>query len=522
MKPDTPIRSIFDNSSDLDIVIKDGEIKSIHGVVEYCNIQTRISIDQKDTGPLYRGTISLIDPTTGRNLVSERRRRERREAGRPIDDRYCYASNEIKCSSSETKKLAEAIQNHVTSLIIENQEQLHNALRTALPPDAITPFLAAELYRKDYLTRAYPDSAMENNNRRAATILKHCTAMPNRPMKDFSPKEMDRFVRTKKLSDDDCRLLSEFWRHCIRTGICTGDLPFTYSPHRRRTSYSSQNRKATTAKTLTPEEIAKAFKFITHETTPIGLHCGFALVASGFEPKDALQKTWEDITFHRSADRAWIRHDRPELAGSIHDFSRPLAPESARFLRKVRDYLHKNYGDDYLAWPIVFDELPPKTEVNTKTLTGAIRNLLIRAGVPNKMFDSGKYSRESVAVKLLHNTYEQQLRFVCGLNFDDDTREYLLGNSLRSSTFASYVSHTDPVAQEYLHTALQPMSVPSRYAAPRLPQSSPGRTIQAYSPDMTNQRVHVTAHIRLRPGENMTIRCPHGVTGTVCAKAANS
>ena len=518
MKPDTPIRSVFDDGTGLDIAVKAGEILAIHGLAEYNSITARLSIERKDTGALYRGTISIINPATGRVLVSEVKRRARTEAGKPTDDRYCYASEEVKCNSNDPKFLADSIKQHITSLIEENLEQLKGALRVALPPDVITPFLAAQLYVEDFLSRNYPDSPPENNHRRAATIRKYCGLMANLPMRDFTAKDIDRFVRQHKISDDHYRLLSGFWSHSLRTKVYSGELPFTTENHRKRISYDTQNRKASIAETLTSEQLSKAFELINHEDIPKGIHCGFALIASGFTPEDALEKTWRDIAFRRATDRAWVNHQRPELAGSMHDFSRPMAPESARFLRKVRNYLRANYGDAYLDWPIVFDGLPPNNKAfDTKTLTSAIRNLLIRAGVPNDMFDSGKYTRESVAVALLHNTYEHHLRFVCGLNSDDDTREYLLGHKLRSSTFTAYVCHTDSTAQEHLHTALQPMAAPRKYIAPKSPQPSPGRAINAFFPDMTNQRVHVTARIKLGPRESLSIQCPHGVIGTVRA-----
>ena len=515
MKPDTPIRAVFDDGTGLDIVVKAGEIQSIHGLVEFNSITARLSIERKDTGTLYRGTVSLINPATGRVLVSEMRRRARTEAGKPTDDRYCYASEEIKCNNNDPKVLAEAIKQHVTNLISENLEQLKSALRVALPPDVITPFLAVQLYVEDFLSRNYPDSPAENNHRRAATIRKYCALMANLPMRDFTAKDIDRFVRQHKISDDHYRLLSGFWSYCLRTKVCTGDLPFSSETHRKRVSYETQNRKASTAETLTSEQLSKAFELINHEDIPKGIHCGFALIASGFTPEDAIQKSWRDITFRRTADRALVNHQRPELAGSMHDFSRPLAPESARFLRKVRNYLRDTYGDTHLEWPIVFDALPPEKSVDTKTLTGSIRNLLVRAGVPDKMFASAKYARESVAVALLYNTYEHHLRFACGLNFDDDTREFLLGHKLRSSTYTAYVSHIDSTAQDHLHTALQPMAFPRKYVAPKPPQPSPGRAIHTFAPEMTNQRVHVTARIKLRPSETLSIKCLHGVTGTV-------
>lgn len=328
MKPDTPIRAVFDNGTGLDIAVKAGEIQSIHGLAEYNSIPARVSIARKDFGSLYRGTVSLINPATGRVLVSEMRRRARTKAGKPTDDRYCYASEEIKCNNNDPKVLAEAIKQHVTNLISENLEQLKSALRVALPPDVITPFLASQLYAEDYLIRNYPDSPAENNHRRAATIRKYCALIANLPMRDFTAKDIDRFVRLNKVSDDHYRLLASFWSYCLRTKICSGELPFTTETHRKRVSYETQNRKASTAETLTSEQLSKAYELINREDVPKGIHCGFAMVASGFTPEDALEKTWRDIAFRRATDRAWVNHHRPELSGSMHNFSRPISPES--------------------------------------------------------------------------------------------------------------------------------------------------------------------------------------------------
>ena len=130
--------------------------------------------------------------------------------------------------------------------------------------------------------------------------------------------------------------------------------------------------------------------------------------------------------------------------------------------------------------------------------------------------------KSSVSGRILHNTYVSNLVHRCGLASDIGTVKFLCGESLTDSvTDDHYTSFTSPSAVERIHTALRAIAPLEELTCPAVPVQEDGIEVQVISPEHTRQRVGVVGEIILKHGEEIEIICPHGVSGSVSARAVD-
>ena len=144
-------------------------------------------------------------------------------------------------------------------------------------------------------------------------------------------------------------------------------------------------------------------------------------------------------------------------------------------------------------------------------------NLLVRAGYTDPLWKTGRPSKrdEPIPVRLLQTNYQRMLNSRCGLSDDPDTASFLSGLQFQSSTYTNYESHTSPEAQYRLYTILQPLSVEHKLRKPKELRNTKDGQIYTAGPGTNHEVAQVFGRIQLPPGESITIRCPHGVTGSI-------
>ena len=102
-----------------------------------------------------------------------------------------------------------------------------------------------------------------------------------------------------------------------------------------------------------------------------------------------------------------------------------------------------------------------------------------------------------------------------GLKDDADTYHFLAGLVYRSSTYTNYESHTSPEAQYRLYTILQSLNVekPIRQITER--HCTEDKLVYRAVPKTNHEATQVLGTIVLRPGEEIRVRVPHGITGRI-------
>lgn len=241
-----------------------------------------------------------------------------------------------------------------------------------------------------------------------------------------------------------------------------------------------------------------------------------ALLASGFPLRDLRLLSWSDIQFMQEEDYA-VAHLKKDYRGiSKHDYTRPLIPDVALYLRKVYKYLCKEYGKDAVSKMKIIPD-----DMENSFIANEVRNVLVRAGYCGTFTTPGRPrdGEEPIPNRILQTNYQSMLISKAGLGDDPDTFSFLSGLNYKSSTFINYESHTSPDAMKRLYTILQPVSTEKRSKKKSGMMSAGEKVIYTFVPETNHEVVGVKGVITCPPGAQVKIRVSHGVTGVIsCIK----
>ena len=146
------------------------------------------------------------------------------------------------------------------------------------------------------------------------------------------------------------------------------------------------------------------------------------------------------------------------------------------------------------------------------------KEALLKAGLDGQILTDAKLGRfDAVPPRLLQKTYEYLLVMKCGLNSEEGTYKFLLGQSISGDTTSTnYVSFTSPAGQRRLYNILKLLQ-PKRKLEGELLQEKHQTIQDCYiaSPDSTDECVGMVVDVILQPGETIQFHCPLGVEGTI-------
>ena len=505
----------FNDISELDIVEDEAGILSLTGRAVFRDVEFSVSIkrpkslqDTSTAAPLLRGTVSLRDPRTGNVLESETKKRS---GGK---EHSAKATKDVKQRTLDAKALAAAVEKAVSELYAENSDQLGIYGREAIPPGMITPMDAARLYVDKYIRDRYPDGAEEGRKRRAASIRSTAALLPNTPMINFTPVNVEKVIRKHDLSKQRVTDLRLFWEYCLSESICGGSLPFADKPMGRmvRKDYSSLNRAAGSVTALSFDVWCRMLDTL-YARPKSAVGCGILLLMSGFSPDFITGLTWSELNITDST--VFVRYYRDELAGSKHVFSRDLFADAAGY---IGDYYRalsaEREGEELGTQPVLWSETQKRKLTKKKLTDEAVQLMTVAKASSDDITNIAAY-KKALSPSLLTDTYAALLKTRCGLRWDEDSLYFLTGRVLPSSTFSSYESHTDPAARERFRQLMAPLSRPQKIARTVTTASEDSFTLVRYRPGSTDERVTVTGTVTLAPGETLSIRSRYGMEGHV-------
>lgn len=222
-----------------------------------------------------------------------------------------------------------------------------------------------------------------------------------------------------------------------------------------------------------------------------------------------------------------IKHSRPNLVGATHDFTAPIFPAGALLLRKRYLSLVEKYDEETLKkMPIVSQRSNPKKAMTPDALVAHTTMRLHSIGLSYASLQAlGKNTPEKIAVSklLLHNTFLNNIYYRCALESEEGTAKFLCGESLSSNTTDdNYTCFSDEEAGERLHNTMSVLTPEQAIDADDSPKVLlDGRVQYTYAPETTRQRVGHVGVYKLQPGEEIVVKCPHGVKGSVTTRAYN-
>lgn len=510
----------FDDIEELQITQDKFGIVLIKGAAYRDNVGYKISIkrtadtwveehERKKRKPLYTGTISILDPASSHVMLSNAKKERKNENGKAFKNKDIYASIKFECDSADEGKIACILTRQIDTLFDGNKGQLKDAAKKMMLPDHLTPQSAAGQYSNEFLRLYYSESSSENNEERQNKIAKTLSVLPCVPICKLKAREVSAFFDDNNVTTANRELCSHFFDFLIATEKCAGKNPIITSDS-KETSTNAILRAAFSQQGLGSAVFTKMFELINNRIS--SLYCVIVLLASGFPLQDIRNLKWKDLDFVKGFRDFVIAHiQRDYTAISKHDFSRPVIPDAALYLRKVYSSFVKERGRDKVNEEWIL----PRNMTNADIAEG-VNNLLVRAGFSGQTVAKGRPSKsEAIPITILRTNYQHMLNTVAGLKDDPDTFSFLCGVLLKSSTYTSYESHTTPEAQFRLYTILKSISVEKKLKEKSGVEKGKDGWLYKAVPRTNHEVARVTGTIRLRPEERIIIRVPHGVTGVV-------
>ena len=522
------IMEVFDDGSELLIESDEDGLLRIkgHAILSDCHLNVSLqrrseedltSADAKPlkVKPLYSGTVSMISPEDGKVLLSEAKRRSKEAKGKAYLNKDIYASNHIRCNSTNIDTIAGKLRLEADKLLLANKEQYMQMSLKFMSPDKLTPHIAMNMYVNDFINLVYGSSPPERNDKRKRDIKRVFSMLPNKPMHIIKQREIKAIIEQHHIVAEVVNLGYLFWDYLIQYKKCRGKNPF---PDRstREASLETKNKRAFNTQEFSDDIFEKMITLINRSLNSI--YCVLVLMLSGFTWEDILPLTWGDIEFVKKYTDFSIIHIRKDrIAVSKHDFSRPAIPDAALYLKRVYDKLCREHGEETVkGWHIASDEQDRSKKLDRESISEKANNMLVLAGFQESLSLYGRPgSREPIPLTLLRTNYERKLKSKCGLSDDPDTYHFLAGLMYKSSTFVNYESHTSPEAQYRLYTILKPFSVKKAITKPKELKKKNGSQIFTAAPKNNHEVTRVIGKIHVKHGDRIVIRCAHGVWGRI-------
>lgn len=401
--------------------------------------------------PYIRGTISVIDPKTGRvkklagsalreyKKGRENRGHEKESAKTPTMSTSIHIQN--------LDAIEDRIKDSVSKLYASHAIDLLDSVKQcAYANDIEFPLLIA-LYEHDFLSNCRLSKSTHDSYRRRlnrlATLL---------PISVSSMTEQDIKRASKELGNQ--------WAEVAMTASKFLDFvymkkksPSPINPFSNSVSTTSSRGGSTNLplESLSTDDEAILNQKIVEMADP-GPHLGIILIKDGgHSTKDVCAFTWSAIQWSaESTDEAWVLHRRDDIAGATHIYTAPLFPYAGKlFISRYQKLLDMGYTPQRLAkMPVISQRDNPEKGLSTADLTTLCRHELSLCH-PNA--DKG-VTITGRSVSVLQNTYARKLRDICKL--DDGAIQFMLHRVLNSVQSSYYRAFIDGSAREFLVTAL--------------------------------------------------------------------
>lgn len=469
----------------------------------------KFTLNKQTNGPYnYRGTVSAVGKS---GKVLTRKKKENRD-GMIVKSRIPIQSS-ISINGTDIDDIKNIVGEKIIKLHKNNAGAIVDASDAGVTADTITPAEAAEKYARNFSARKHPNASEESQRKIAKKVMNICSELPHIPMIRFTKESIEKELKNLGMGTDARKLLCEFWDYCLESQYCEMRNPVT-PPPKKKQSDKARQKKAMKSEELGIDQTDRFFELL--ERNPSGGNCGIALIASGFNAREATGFRWKDIVFKRENDFAIVKYFFPERMGLTHNFSRPLLPQAAEILRARFSALYKEKGQIVMDYPVVSLTAPAKAMKSAQLIQEATR-VLREAEISNHTLSAIRREDRTTAAatKLLHNTYKRIIHERCNLVGDSGTALFLLGQSFGTDTTSDgYTAFTCDDASRRMYHILRSVRPVERHRKNLSESVENGihsaKCIAASSREYTV----VNMTVRLKPGEYIDINCLHGVEGT--------
>ncbi len=500
---------------------KDGTLAKVTGRYVLQSAIFEFSANRQKSGryPI-RGKVRAISGTGStlkkRGIVKKEILNKLPESQRSDSSRRLNVETDFYCTLETEAEIKRCVAKAAERLYLENAELIQTQVAQCARPDTISPNTAAQLKATACVSLKHNRASEKEREKYVKRIRNCCAKLPAKPMSDYSKGEINRWCTELNIGDNEKKELRVFWQYCIEHGVCAGKNPVE-APVKRRATGAANKAKAMRVVELEAYMVEKLYKLLNTPLTDVNV--GVGLMLSGFEPKHIVTLKWSDIVFHKEEDFAVVRLFKDIGANATKNYSRPAVPRVAVMLRKHYLNVLEEVGDDKIKDCYVIRNMRSKqSPYRAQYLVQEATRLINLAGISFRTLDAMRNEDRSFAAarKILYNTYCRHILDNCRLREDPGTANFLLGKSFGlDTTSSSYTAFTSPEAEYRLYYILKILQEDRAIKQPKELKEGNDRIVLTYAPKRTREFVGITGTLSLAPGEEITIKCPHGVKGYV-------
>lgn len=466
-----------------------------------------------------RGILSVLSPKTMTvltivesvhaedNTVSQQEKR----ASREIRFQAASALTAKEMKNTQTQ-IAEYLDGCVQSLVQKYFQQIVKMQKEISTPHTLTPFYAWVQYGKKFISLKHRNMGKKKSNSLQKQMYKMLFDADDKPMVDFSTRDIQRYLSKTKHSTEQATLLYHFWEYCIDSGYCHCERNPVPQPEKKRLTPEALQKKATTPSILSVKQIQHLAEILLNNAS--GADCGIALMLSGFSLETVIELKWSDIIFEDGSPWVHVKYFRNDLAGSVHNYTRPVILETCKVLRKRHDILISQYNESKVAeMPVVSQIKNPQNHLPKADFKQYKQRRLADIGII-ALGPSPNGKKVDIPENILIDTYKYRVGNCMGIGDDDGTKAFLRGEKLTSVSDQHYISYTSKDAQARLDAVLN-RAAPAEIIETTVErvENADGSFDYYFHPKRTDCVVNIALKAIIPKGaETIDISSEHGVT----------
>ncbi|MGI6124392.1 MAG: hypothetical protein ACOYIG_09430 [Acetivibrionales bacterium] len=510
----------------------------IYGICYIHDIPMKYYLNQQSNRTLFRGRISIISPADGQILqMRGKNRREKisdlKQRNSPILDRTgrqeaFNATSELYVNTFNDEEIKRHIEKAALKLFAKYEPSIRIIQKEIGQSAKSTALTALMLYLDDFERKIYASLRPKTRKSKRCALKRVAAYVSSVPMGEVTQAMLKAYAREhSKTAKSDLLVARHFWDFCKKKRVFNNENPLdvyfdSIIQHKRKVNPGKAVQRATEL-TCLPTVIESKLNQIIASNINNGEYIGLLLVKEcGIPAKLVCESKWKEIIFNKELDYVSIIIRKDELAGAIHNYTRPLTPFAASILTNRYTELLKTYSMEQLQEMYVASRKnDPERPLEPKALTTLCRISLIQCGIDHNNLTTVSGELHGSGIRLLLRNIKYRLEHYCGLSQDPAAVRFLLLMALNDVTAENYRSFTCPEGQAYLYNALKR---DTRFIETHEPNSSEevikellpdGRVKYTILPESPDKLTSFKVKFLLQPHTRIEVFAPQGLTCSI-------
>lgn len=518
-----------------------GKMTGTYQLEDGCIVKYSLTLQQPTSQYLVRGSISLLDPSSGavlkikdRSGIATKPAKNHKATDDAQEDGSAETNNQaqsksvikdarvaVVSDSSDPENLRKIISEKAKALCNQYQLLLLDSADKSVPTERMTFSLAIALMSANYTKSSSKNP--ETQHRKELRLKRMANVLPKAEIGKLSLNDVkmacnELGCQWRTYVKEACRFL-DFILQMRRdsSGYNVFSEYLRRNPARTKRDTLRLQKDASNSDILSLKE-EKTLNQIISDGVDNGLLMGVLLIKeAGFSSTEACALLWKHVLPVADApDALLIRYRRNEIAGAVHDYSFPITGFPVEILLARKNWLlNQGFSEEKIAdMHVASEQKDPSIPLAPRVLTATCRNLLHNAGVGYSTLAGLTDYQQGAGITLLLQTFQHHLENVCRLKNDPAAVLFLQHKSLVNMLQANhYRCFTDTTARHYLITALRRdkrFLKEERHAkCIKRKKKQSGEQIEIY-PESSKYRTHATFRAHLEPGQSVMISAPNG------------